>query len=210
MNNQEKIDLVKQIAFFLNAGEHSEVWVIRLVEDYPGVYLHKKNDPMFELYFRADDYGIKGRIEVHGNFHIGRGTGNSFVDVREYLPGDGRTTLPSITVAISRGAEAIAKEIKRRFLPEYTDLYNKAVAKRDSQIAYEDKVFQNLSRLAAIVSKPITENATHSSERRTSFDYYRNNGPYADVSCSADTATLKIHNLSIDMAESILRMIETR
>ena len=78
----ELIQLTKDIAFFLNAGETTPAWTFKpMDEPYPTQYITGPNEA--ELAIRIETYGArKGRIEVHGNFHIGRD--RQFVDVREW------------------------------------------------------------------------------------------------------------------------------
>jgi hypothetical protein len=197
------IELVNAVAVFLNAGEKSEVWAFKpLNEDYPTQYIIKVAQPECELAFHTETYGSqKGKVTIHGNFHIGH-SGNKFVDIREFGTG-GYFALPSISVTIARGPEAIAKEIKRRFLPEYLPLLAKAIVKRDSREAYENQTRANLLRLAAIVNQSIKD-LREDTDRVTVYkDKF-----YGEIQCSDTKATLTIHDLSIEGAEQILRLVQ--
>lgn len=52
---------------------------------------------------------------------------------------DPKESSPSITCAMDRGADAIVKEIQRRFLPEYERLYARCKAKVEESRAFHDK-----------------------------------------------------------------------
>lgn len=52
---------------------------------------------------------------------------------------DPKEDYPEITIAISRGARAIAKEIDRRFLPDYTRIYGRCLEKARVGQEYEDR-----------------------------------------------------------------------
>jgi hypothetical protein len=201
MENNELVKLTQDIAFFLNEGEKTVKWTFKpLDEPYPTQYIKGPNES--ELAIRIETYGArKGRIEVHGNFHIGRN--REFIDVREWNHSTSeRCKLPEISVSGSRGAAAIAKEIKRRFLPEYLTLLQKAIEKRDAAASWEDKTRANLVTLAAIV------NASVPTERdRTTASFYHNDKAYGDIQCSGDSVTLKLSSLTMKQAKNILAML---
>jgi hypothetical protein len=198
-NSQGAVDLVQLTQDI--AKELGTDWTFKpLDEPYPTQYLKGPNEA--ELAIRIETYGSrKGRVEVHGNFHIGRN--REFIDVREWNHGTSeRCKLPEISVSGTRGAEAIAKEIKRRFLPEYLPLLQKAIDKRDAANSYEDKTRANLTALATIV------NAHVPTERdRTTASFYHNDRAYGNVQCSGDSVTLKLCSLTMKQAERILTLL---
>jgi len=59
------------------------------------------------------------------------------------------TASPSINVGAAKSPEAIARDIRRRFLPEYARLYAKAMAIIASRDQYEATVADNYRLLAA-------------------------------------------------------------
>jgi hypothetical protein len=191
--NEELVQLTKDIA-----KELGDAWTFKpLDEPYPTQYIQGLNGA--ELAVRIETYGSrKGRVEIHGNFHIGRN--REFVDVREWSHSTSeRCKLPEISVAGNRGAASVAKEIKRRFLPEYLPLLQKAIEKRDAATSWEDKTRANLVTLAAIV------NASVPTERdRTTASFYHNDKAYGDIQVSGDSVTLKLSNLTMKQAKQIL------
>jgi hypothetical protein len=189
------IQLTKDVAFFLNEGETAPVWTFKpMDEPYPTQYITGPNEA--ELAIRIETYGArKGRIEISGNFHIGRD--RQFVDVREWN-GSERSKLPGISVSGERGAQAIAKEIKRRFLPEYLPLLAKAIARRNESNTYEDKTRANLPMLAEIAGARVPE------ERGRTTTYFTG----GDIQVSGDSITLKLSSLSVEQAKQILEMMK--
>jgi hypothetical protein len=189
------IQLTKDIAFFLNEGETAPVWTFKpMDEPYPTQYIAGPNEA--ELAIRIETYGAKkGRIEVHGNFHSGRN--REFIDVREWN-GSERAKLPEISVAGDRGAQAIAKEIKSRFLPKYLPLLAKAIARRDEANSYEDKTRANLTTLAKIAGARVPE------DRGRTTTYFTG----GDIQVSGDSITLKLSSLSVEQAKQILEMMK--
>ena len=124
-------------------------------------------------------------------------------DIREWNHSTSeRCKLPEISVCGTRGAAAIAKEIKRRFLPEYLPLLQKAIDRRDAANSYEDKTRANLTVLAAIV------NAHVPTERdRSTASFYHNDKAYGDIQVSGDSVTLKLSSLTMKQAERILTLL---
>jgi hypothetical protein len=194
--NEELVELTKAIA-----KELGNAWTFKpMDEPYPTQYITGPNEA--ELAIRIETYGSrKGRIEVHGNFHIGHN--REFIDVREWNHSTSeRCKLPEISVAGNRGAAAIAKEITRRFLPEYLPLLQKAIDKRDAANSYEDKCRKNLTLLAGIV------NADVPTERdRTTASFYHNDKAYGDIQVSGDSVTLKLSSLTMEQAKRILTQL---
>ena len=194
--NEELVQLTKDIA-----KELGDAWMFKpMDEPYPTQYINGPNEA--EIAIRIETYGSrKGRVEVHGNFHIGRE--REFIDVREWNHATSeRCKLPEISISGNRGAAAIAKEITRRFLPEYLPLLQKAIDKRDAAISWEDKTRANLVTLAAVV------NASIPTERdRTTASFYHNDKAYGDIQCSGDSVSLKLSSLTTEQAKRILAMV---
>jgi hypothetical protein len=197
--SEQTIDLVRLAQDI--AKELGQGWTFKpLDEPYPTQYISGPHEA--EIAIRIETYGArKGRIEVHGNFHIGRN--REFIDVRGWNHSTSeRCKLPEISVSGNRGAAATAKEITRRFLPEYFPLLQQAIDKRDAAASWEDKTRANLVTLAAIV------NASVPVERdRTTASFYRNDRAYGDIQCSGDSVSLKLSSLTMEQAKRVLAMI---
>lgn len=210
----ELIQLCKLVAAELSQMDSTTNWKFQEPSEenasYPSQTIFNASDPDCELHIRIETYGSnKGKIEVHGNFHIARdenGT-KSFEDVREYSLVHGKSPLPSIAVSMSRGPEVIAKEIKRRFLPEYLPLLKKAQTKRDSREEYYRKAQSNLRTLAAIVHADMSRLKREGTEIST----YSSDSAYCEVRTNDTGKTdIKISNLTFEQAKRVLAIVAER
>lgn len=91
--------------------------------------------------------GASLRLSVGPYNHPGR------VVVSGSYPPDtwGRNSVGSITIALSRGAEAIVKDIKHRFLPGYLESYAKALAAKQAADECQAQQEAIIAELAAIL-----------------------------------------------------------
>jgi hypothetical protein len=150
-------------------------------------------------------YGVNTHILIGGSLHVGRD--GQYVEVYEGT-GSGwhRASAGEITVAISRGPATIAKEITRRFLPEYLRVLALANAKVASDTAYETDVRLNLKRLAKAADTTVTFDDTNRWDKREAFSLSIGE-VYGTVHTSKDTATLELRSLTIKQAEAILQAL---
>jgi hypothetical protein len=216
--------LCTDIAFFLNVGEESPIWTHTIPADeeranYPSQDIQQASNPEIHLNVRVGSYGQeKGRIAVSGNFHIRQGfrevhdvtNGNisvpnvSFYDPRDY--NERQKSLPSISCAPTKTAEQIAKDIKRRLLPEYLPLITRAIEKRDASEKYYEDSRNNLQQLAAIVGYEHRINKNESTAKHVSG--YSSDGAYCDISTNDNGITdIKINNLTMDQAKRVLAIV---
>ena len=87
-------------------------------------------------------YNFKGKIEIRGYYQYGSsdlGISLSHRDVR-----------PDINVSLDRGGVAIAKDIQRRFLADYTKLFLEVSERVRAATEYRDNCLGLASRLAAL------------------------------------------------------------
>lgn len=66
---------------------------------------------------------------------------------------------PSISVAIARGAEVIAREIKRRFIPEYERLYTRCVEQAANYQKYSDESRDSWQRVCTLINEDPKRNS---------------------------------------------------
>jgi hypothetical protein len=158
--------------------------------------------------YLSQRYGTKStHVTIGGSLHVGRD--GSYVEV--YAKGtDGtgwhRQNVGEITVAISRGPATIAKEITRRFLPDYLRILTLANAKVASDIAYETDVRLNLKRLAKAADTTVTFDDANRWDKREAFSLSIGE-VYGTVHASNKTATLELRSLPIKQAEEVLRLV---
>jgi hypothetical protein len=151
-----------------------------------------------KLYMRMEHsvgYDKNDRVAIGGSLNIGKN--RAFVEVRE---NGKRVGTDEITVALSRGPEAIAKEIMRRLLPEYLRVLAVAQAKVKADAEYEAKKVSNLRQLAKSIGKTLAYTDEQLAERSS---FYTD---YGTVEASGSTAYLKL-NLTIEQAEHILKYL---
>lgn len=135
-----------------------------------------------------------GRLEIAGTMPSKNGT--------VY----GRTIPDRITVSAKRGAKAIARDITRRFLPGYLELYaNATEEKRKHEAAYKE-ARESMERLATLCGEDL-----RASDRRNIPDVltlrtYPDEGPSAEIERHVfSNIGVKLHGLSESQAEAVLR-----
>ena len=161
-----------------------------------------------EIRLRCDGYDFEKtkRIAVSGGWPDPiryRGDLHSFYPSRH----DDRPA--SITIALKRGPEVVARDILRRFMPNYLPVWHKMVIWRDEAIARntaKDEAYLTLAR--ADDRKPPAEDCMYFGPGR-SHDLNRQ-GPSGTVSVSSYngmSAKLEIHNLPIETAATIIALL---
>ncbi len=142
------------------------------------------------------NYDNPDRVEISGCLNVGKN--HQYVTVYE---NGSRVSVTAITVGLSRGAQAIAKEITRRFLPEYSRIFSLAQDKVRDEQEYQAQVSENLQNLASAVGQSITiDDANNFSLRNVG-------NIYGKVRVSNDDAQLDLHNLTLAQAKHILKYI---
>lgn len=114
---------------------------------------------------------------------------------------------PLITVGFSRGAQAIAKDISRRFLPKYLPMWEQMVQQRLDHIDQGKREQELLARLAA--AGGVTHNGVVVRIwERSAIDEPR---ATATVSFYPDsdnpTVDLKLENIPVSSAEQIMALV---
>ena len=125
--------------------------------------------------------------------------------------GSNPTKAPHITCAMSRGAAAIAKDIERRFLPQYLPLYEQQVERMT--VTLEGAAYRRdiLDRLNATGFMQGTIHLTVSPPEIT-FDkgYLKNGGTHAKFAISTYQGlkvSAEIRDLTLEQAEAIIRLL---
>lgn len=156
-----------------------------------------------KLYLSYCDNGHdRSRLAIRGGLHIGRnGAYETVYDPTTHE----RLSPPFITVAIARGVETIAKEIRRRVIPEYLRIFKLAVMQVQRQHIRMTTTQENLKRLAAITRDTID---FASQPERKEYSFYETNSVSGEVYVSENRVDLKrISNLTMEQAEFILRYL---
>lgn len=217
-------ELCKQIAFYLNIGETplesldkgfpNPIWVYNKPSDeeraqYPTQYIQHTRIPEAQISISIETYGAqKGRIKVHGNYHMQLNGRLQFIDAREYGHGTNRESFPEITCSPTKGIDLVAKDIKRRFLPDYLRIVKKAIERRNQYQASNDQTLATLRALAKDVLSPEhqgrLENRIQERPEETKSFYLE--GSRGEVSVSGHSITLKI-DVSLEQARQILAWV---
>jgi hypothetical protein len=139
-------------------------------------------------------YNYTGKVEVSGWFDYGpTHLGISFPYGK---------TRPQISVSLSRGGAVIAKEIKRRFLPAYDELFHSIGESVRKATNYRDTQMGITARLAALAG------AEPKRTQERSFCLITDNYTRTvEVNVSNSTVDLKLFNLSESQAAEILRLL---
>jgi hypothetical protein len=109
---------------------------------------------------------------------------------------------PGIHVSRNRGPEIIAREITRRFLPEYTRIWEKAKARAESEDSRVDATVATYRALCAGLGIEAKEQPNYRGAYEISL-YGLPGGIYGDISISADTAELRIRSTPVALAVKV-------
>lgn len=141
----------------------------------------------------------KGRYTISGGYP--RDEHGSSIDYARSAAGY-NVELPQITLDSTRSPEAIAKDIARRFLPAYLELYDKAKGEQAKAHGYYAAVQAMAKRLHAAAP-----GSRLCGDKLDKVDLYRNTGGYFDAECYEDRVNLKLHGVPPDKAEAIIRLL---
>jgi len=187
--NSERHDLAREVAGHLGPDWSAE----DPGDDYPGAYLNGPDQA--RLYLRGI-WNDATRVQVAGG----------------YPQNHQRPAAHSITVALSRGAAAIAREITRRLLPDYLATLKGVIAEnhRDQQAA--ERRAHNAGELAKLLPGAKVDHDPSTASYKTSIRWYdRDNGRgYGDLHLSYDgqgVSELEIRSISVETAERVLRAL---
>jgi hypothetical protein len=115
--------------------------------------------------------------------------------------------LPSITVADSRSPQAIARDITRRFLPDYQAKLAEFRQRVADDNAYHKAVADLSARMAKALGLEVTDMKT---QREGQLRLYGalSGDAWGDIEVSRDSVTLKLHSLTPEKAEAILGLLK--
>jgi hypothetical protein len=170
-----------------------EAWYVTLAYGDTGGKLHV-----------ATEWNKKDRITVSGIYPGGT----------DYLCMADNDRKPRITVAKARGAETIAKEINRRVLPVYLELFAKVIEAQKRYNEAQDEQHETARQCAALFGKPdpFRDREGYSPSRNTLYlmdDSEISGVSYADVEFrEGGTVTLKLYGVTRKRALEILQLIK--
>jgi len=155
------------------------------------------------IYINCSDH--RGKLHIHGDWPM---DGSKYMSPRSWcVVPYGQDQDISINVSSERGPDVIAREIMRRFLGSYRDLYEKCLARKAEHNAYCNRAHTTACQIAAIVgiSAPRlgadTQYTLHLGNVTT-------RGWYGDARCNADSISLNLQSLSPEIAAQVLQLVD--
>ena len=155
-----------------------------------------KHPEGFRLFFNAGWSGGYDKISIGSSWPLD--------EDRRQVTSSYDASIPRINVSVTRTPEAIAKEVERRFLPEWRPLWEKAMARLESTKKHEGDTRSNavgLAEIAGVDAKEVDKNGRFSLYNSTIFPE-----SISEVKVSGDTVTLEIH-CDVANAEEILKAL---
>lgn len=117
-------------------------------------------------------------------------------------------TRPSITVAQDREPAAIAREITRRLMPEYTRILTEAKRRREQHRAYVAGCLSIIDRLAKVcpdytkIVKPHSGGENYLNIAGPDHEFYGDIKPHGD-----GTVSVTVRGITVESAEALLRSL---
>lgn len=197
-NTRSLPELARGIAALLN-GEHFSVEPSEEGERHY-VRLSAPDGRSFTL---NSTWSGRGKLHVSGSYPR---DGERYMGPREWGAIGYNEQAPSINVSAEREPGPIARDIARRFLPEYTRVYRACVAKQQEQAAYRSTVNGIAEQLAALI--PGAKLEEHDGTQRVSF--YTSDTGYGDLTAYSDTVNMELRSLPLALARQIAALLGTR
>jgi len=152
----EKAQCAKLAAMMLGLLDLLPGWVLKPSDDGERWRQYVIEYGGMGIHISLDRAGKWDRVNV-GSWHwpkytpyTNRHTSEISITPRELA---GSQSLTSISVALDRGAVALADNIRKRFLPEYARLYNECVKVAAERQAYEDACWATWAEICGIIGK---------------------------------------------------------
>lgn len=112
---------------------------------------------------------------------------------------------PSIEVSRDRGAAVIAREIVRRFLPEYTRIWLKCQEKINAtnrHLADTEHNFRKLCKVLGIDPVKVSRHGLQDQAKISVYEYFRGAG-YGEITVTGSSVDFHLRSLPLDVAEEI-------
>lgn len=194
--------IVRLLGFQVEAEKEPNTWNAGVTA--------KKGDAGF--YFTVGTYDLGwDRVSVRGNYPSGKD--RQYVTVYEQVEKDGRKTweeikCPSITVSLSKSNEQIAKDVTRRFIPDYEKRLEAVIKKVREENEYELKTLDGVRLLKkTLTGRSILSDYERSSKQIAEYVGPKGDGDYqvrCEAKVSGESVKLEIGNLLQSEAAVIL------
>ncbi len=196
--------LGKEVAAVLNLAHFLGWEFVEPTEDTYQVYmLNRYTGARVYLGLSASKgYEVLDRVNVTGWFHVGKS--GSFVEVRD----NNVRVYPEISIALSRGADAIAKDIAKRFLPVYLPAFERACEIALNERRYEQRITDTLASVAITAGIPVPKPGQYNTELRREVG---GKVGTVDVRIKAydGRVELKLDDLTLVQAQAVINYIKT-
>ncbi len=198
LTDKEHNALAVAIVKAMNEGLPAKTWTI--IDHETWTQVKGQNGDAFSLDFEG--YGNQGKLKISGVYPCTNDGG--------YIGVPNDTPDPAIGVSLSRGAETIAKEIIRRFLPDYLPvlaMVQKIKQERDTRAA---KLAANTKALveAFEVTFPIERPDIHQNAMKHGHFHIGSHRCFSgEVRVSETTADLKLSSIPFATAHKIAALL---
>ena len=181
--------LVQAIAEELNAID-DHIWTA--VNGYSHLaYLQAEDDRRLSLRTTGYRFQVGDRLEIGGSY---RRKGGNYGYISSY------NNPPEIGVTSSRPLKALAKDIKRRFLPKFHEFYELAMERKRQHEEY----MANQEKAGELVVEAFPYAQLHLDGERVRFGSDSNGTPWGDVNLSGNgTVTIEACSVPIALAVRI-------
>lgn len=142
------------------------------------------------------------RFEISGVYPQSRVDGSQFYPSQLYSP---QVSSPSITVNADKSPEQIAKDIARRFLPDYRAVLARCLEARDNHDSY----IRNSNSLAKELADILGEKPSGRSEAERQHIHLSSlkKNFYGDFHVSGDSISVDLRSLNPDQARKLAAFI---
>lgn len=187
----------------------------------PGWHVTESDDEYLGYRFKLED-GLGHRVTIEsarerGKWHVSGywlGTPGAGANGRYLTPSDVSESYPSINLSQAKTPEQIARDIARRFLPEYLRIFAKLEAKQAADNDYDTRRARNWKRITD--SGYVKYHALpHLKERadvriKSNADGSTNyDAGYGEVHMeSVDSVRLELRSLPVETALAVLELLQ--
>lgn len=198
-NNGKRIELLRAVAAYIDGFE------VKVPAD--GRQPRLAGPDGMEIFIATSRE--RGKLHIHGDWPT---DGNTYMSPRSWgaVPYDENGDV-SINVSEVRGPEEIARDILRRFLPQYREIYAKCCQRKAENAAYRDRLYvqaQAITKAAGLPAPGRLENSN--SEYRLHLGNVTEQGWYGTVQVYDKSINLDLRGVTVANAEKILAILRTQ
>lgn len=209
VDRERKESHARYLDLYKGVAKHLEGWTVKVDNlEVDNCYRYKIIDGKgHALSLDFGRYSVqRGKVHVSGYWPLKGEHGFS-------SPSDVRETSPSVNIALDKGHEKIAKDITRRFLPDYFRVYAKIEEKIAADNAYADRKGQNWRRMvdAGLITNPRERSGGDpcGDARVKGQDGYNYDAGYGTVTMSGENSvTIELRSLPVDTAIRVLKALK--